>query len=485
MLSRVLAYIRRHVLMRAGDRVGLAVSGGADSVALLRLMLELRDELGVVLAVVHFNHKIRGAEADADQRFAAELAAAHALQFHCDSADTPFFARQHHVSLEAAGRDLRYGFFWNLLAGTLNVIATAHTMDDQAETVLLRLMRGAGTRGLAGIFPKLPLVTQESRQPSTVSRQVETLGAGAYSQARNGCVVRPLLQVRRQELRESLQSLHQPWREDASNLDVKHTRNRLRRELLPLIEREFNPSIVPVLAEMAEIAQAEEEYWEAETGKLLPSTHGTGLDTHLLRRVPRALQRRLIRDFAEKYGVRLDFQHVEKIREAANSVQPLETKYIELPDRILTCTARELTVAPPGPSPQEGYEYRLPVPGEVRIAEAGKLLKVSLLPAAQASSGYNQEQLLDIRRLAPELVVRNWQAGDRFWPVHSKSPKKLKELLLRHRIGQRQRALWPVVVSNGAIVWVAGLGAAAEFVAGPDTPELAVIEEVIADHRST
>ncbi len=455
--------------MRAGDRVGLAVSGGADSVALLRLMLELRHELGVVLAVVHFHHGIRGPAADADQRFVADLAAAHALEFHCDSADTPRYAREHHLSLEAAGRELRYGFFRRLLAGPLSCIATAHTMDDQAETVLLRLMRGAGTRGLAGIFPKLPVAS---------CRLPESVGG-------NGKIVRPLLSTRRAELREYLRGLDQPWREDASNLDAKHTRNRLRRELLPLLERAFNPAVVPVLAEMAEIARAEEDYWKAETGKLLPPAVPAGLDTELLKRLPLALQRRLVREFAGRLGLALEFQHVQKVLDVAQAVQPLEMKHIELPDAILACSARELTLSPRGQlrRGEAGYEYRLPVPGEVWIAEIGKLLKVSRLPAAQVRPGYNREQLLDIYRLAPELVVRNWRPGDRFWRVHARSPKKVKELLLRRRIGQPARSLWPVLLSNDTIVWVPGLGAATGFQAGPESREVAVIEEVIADHR--
>jgi tRNA(Ile)-lysidine synthase len=469
--------------MRAGDRVGVAVSGGADSVALLRILLELRAELGVVLAVVHFNHGIRGADADADQRFVAALAAAHGLEFHCASADTPAYARQHGLSLEAAGRELRYGFFEKLLAGTLDVVATAHTMDDQAETVLLRILRGAGTRGIAGIFPKLR------------GTRVPRVPAGD-TPAPHPLIVRPLLQVRRGELREYLNNLGRPWREDASNLDVKHTRNRLRHELLPMVERNFNPAVVQVLAEMAEVARAEEEYWDACIRELLPTLSrggsrsagarspkpGATLDRIRLLDQPLAVRRRLVRAFAEECGLRLDFHHVEDILEVAGSLHPLETKRVELPDGVLLCTARELWFEPGRPLEQgsSGYEYRLPVPGEVRIPEVGLLLKARVIPAAEPASGYNQN-LLDSHRLAPELTVRNWRPGDRFRPAHSKSPRKLKELLLRRRIAAPQRALWPVVVSGERIVWVPGLGPAAELLAGAEARQRLVIEEVTAD----
>src|SRR5689334_18758621 len=152
-LQAMLAYIRRHGLMRPGDRVGVAVSGGADSVALLRLLLEARAELGVVLSVVHFNHKIRGAEADADEQFVRELAGQHGLEFHCDSDDVPAFAEENKLSLEDAARRLRYFFFDRLTGDSVDRVATAHTRNDQAETVLMRLLRGSGTKGLAGVYP--------------------------------------------------------------------------------------------------------------------------------------------------------------------------------------------------------------------------------------------------------------------------------------------------------------------------------------------
>ncbi len=478
----MLSYIKREGLMRPGDRLGLAVSGGADSVALLRLMLELRDELGVVLGVLHFNHKIRGAEAEADERFVAELAAAHALDFDCSSAETAAHARKCRLSLEAAGRELRYAWFRQLLSeGRFSRVATAHTLDDQAETVLLRILRGTGTRGLAGIYPQLPVASCQA--PVAGRRSPEDQEWPAASERlpeRGGAVVRPLLQVRRAELREYLDRLGQAWREDASNLDVKHTRNRLRRQLLPTIEREFNPSVVSVLADMAEVARAEEECWQSEIGKFLPADPSEALDAALLRGLPLALQRRLVRAFAARRNARLEFPHVEKVLDALRSVQPLESKEVELPAGIvLMVTFRELKLLPRGQTTVRGYEYRLGVPGEVRIAELDRVLRVTLVPLAEARSRYNQSYLLDLRRLAPELVVRNWHPGDRFWLAGSKAARKLKELLLRRRIAAPDRSLWPVVVSGSTIAWVPGLGPAADFLAGAGTEQAAVIEEVI------
>ncbi len=156
MLDGLLQFASEHGLLRSGDRVAVAVSGGADSVALLRLLLEARGELGIVLSVAHFNHKIRGPEADVDESFVRALAEKYDLAFHAASADTPQFAREHHLGLEAAARQLRHEFFGVLIRqNKADKVATAHTLDDQAETVLLRLMRGAGTKGLAGIYPEI------------------------------------------------------------------------------------------------------------------------------------------------------------------------------------------------------------------------------------------------------------------------------------------------------------------------------------------
>jgi len=161
----VLGSIRKQGLLAPGDRVGVAVSGGADSVALLRSLLELRRELGIVLSVVHFNHKLRGSESDEDARFVAALAQQHNLAFHRASGNVAELAAKEHLSVETAARKLRYQYFRSLLAeGKLNRVATAHTLDDQAETVLLRMVRGAGTRGLAGIYPRFQLPVPSSQR---------------------------------------------------------------------------------------------------------------------------------------------------------------------------------------------------------------------------------------------------------------------------------------------------------------------------------
>jgi tRNA(Ile)-lysidine synthase len=462
-LQRLLSYIRRHGLMRPGDRVGVAVSGGGDSVALLRLLLEARHDLGVVPAVVHFNHKIRGADADADEQFVRELAARFGLEFFCYSADTPAYAAGHRLSLEAAARELRYRFFDELTADRkLERVATAHTRDDQAETVLLRLVRGAGPAGLAGIHPG-------------VGGGISSGGAPLPPVPR---IVRPALDLTRAELRAYLRGVGQPWCEDASNQDVSFTRNRLRQEIMPRL-RELNPNLDAVLSDTAEIARAEELWWNEILNRLqrdepmwAKGAHGSlRLRLATLAAQPLAVQRRLLRLLALGHGLRLEFQHVEQIRELVGEASQSH-KRLELPqDWDAVRAGQELWFerrSQPGAPPD--YEFALPVPGAVDIPQAGLTIAASI-----SSSG---ERLYPA--FARDLRVRNWRPGDRYWPAHTAAPKKLKELLQARHIPREHKVRWPVVVSSHfsprpgekwgtvnhgdeVIVWVPGFGLPEQF----------------------
>jgi tRNA(Ile)-lysidine synthase len=225
--------------LRPGTRVGVAVSGGADSVALLRLLVELRPQLGMALSVVHFNHHLRGKASDADEAFVAALAAKYGLTLHVGRANVAAKARREKSNLENAARQARYEFFSRLaMQGAVDVVATAHTMDDQAETVLAHIVRGTGIAGLAGIHEVA------------------------------GCAVRPLLRCRRADLRRYLGRHKQKWREDATNKDATRNRARMRKKLLPLLEKQFNPAVVKHLAGLAERAREQTGFLETLVSQL-------------------------------------------------------------------------------------------------------------------------------------------------------------------------------------------------------------------------
>ena len=446
----VLGYVRKHELLAPGNRVGVAVSGGADSVGLLRILLELRSELGIVLSVVHLNHRLRGEESDADEAFVRSLATAHGLEFVCESRDVKAYAAERKLSLEAGARQVRYEFFREAL-GTLDRITTAHTLDDQAEPVLMQLAGGGGTRGMAGIYPEVAV----SHQPSAVSK-ISIQHSALSTQLGSKAIVRPLLTTRRGRLIEYLGELAQSWREDSSNRDLRHTRNRLRHGILPRLEENVNPAVREALAEAAEIARAEETYWAGEVARLLPALwkrteRGGGLRCDRLAEVGFALQRRLVRAAGEALGLNLEFRQVEEVLGLASqgARASLSGGWAVLLQK------GELRFEVTADAPAD-YRYELSVPGEVFVSEAGITVKSAAVDAAR--EGYNPEHLLDGKYAHENLVVRNWRAGERFWPAHTKAPKKIKELLQDRHITGDEKRLWPVVVSGDEVVWVRGLG---------------------------
>lgn len=513
--DRVLKHIRSTALLSPGDRVGVAVSGGIDSVALLRLLLEIRNELGIVFSVVHFNHRLRGAESDADQQFVAGLARQHRLEFYTESGDAAKLASEEHSGLEAAARELRYEFFGKLLGADdldshqppdvsqLDKIATGHTLDDQAETVLMRVIRGTGTRGLAAIYPRIAVEDADG----------ELVGE----------IVRPLLEIRRRAIEHYLKEINQPWREDVTNVDGRFTRNRLRKDLFPLIEREFNPSVTKNLSELAEIARDEEDYWQNEvsgwlgtvvqwsppewarssegpepqslvqislpdqtrasrtlglqTGDLQNETDleslpddrviaNATLSRPWLLSEPKAVQRRVVKAIGEHACIPLQFEHVQEILRFAAEDGPSE-KELSLPlGWKLVREPEAMVFVAPDPrheNPAPDYEYRLEVPGRVQVAELGVLIEALRLTPDLAKAEYNAQQLLDAKLLRPVLRVRNWRPGDRFWPAHTKAPKKIKELLHERHKPQSERKLWPVAISGEEVVWIRDFRLPAKF----------------------
>jgi tRNA(Ile)-lysidine synthase len=454
-LTSVRAFIASRGLLHPGERVAVAVSGGADSVALLRLLLELRQELGIVLSVAHLNHQLRGADAERDAAFVAELAERHGLEFHLAVRDVGAYAGEHKLSLEAAGRHLRYAFFSALVDdGKVDKVATAHTLDDQAETVLLKLLRGSWLRGLSGIHERL------------------CDGDGRV------WVVRPLLGTSRQEIEAYLQGLAQPWREDLSNQDRRFRRNRVR-QLLPLLEAEHHPGVRASLAQIADLARAEESYWAEEIARIAPGlvsrcdAESVVLDSELLAAQPLAIQRRLLRYAGEKVRLKLDFDKVERLRlllaardgsrceltagwEARKQRSRSESHLLIFRSGADSGRAENHAQAQPACV----YEYRLRVPGEVHVPEASQVIKVSLV---EVTGGHSVATLLDPKRIEGELTVRNWRPGDRYRPLGEEREKKLKVYFQQYRIPLEKRTMWPLVFSNQCLVWALGMPVASGF----------------------
>ena len=470
--------------MRPGDRAAVAVSGGADSVALLLLLEELRPELGVVLSVAHVNHKLRASESDEDERFVANLAAR--LRLDLDAVAAPIqqgastAGGAHGKSgIEAAARELRYQFFSDLgRRGRVTKIATAHTLDDQAETVLLRIFRGTGIRGLAGIHPRLQLGGASAPATQKQNKGAKTNHSNKDEAAKHAPdppdapgstpaeVIRPLLTFRRRELRDYLRARNETWREDSSNDDPRFLRNRVRQRLLPLIAEGFGAPALQHMAELAEIARAEEEYWcgDSEAGSKA-SESGVAIAVNDLLASPLAAQRRHVRAWLEAnvQEVSISFALIEEILDLARG--PIGKK-CELPGGAIARTVRrgsnELALECASAN-QPKYEYVLRVPGKVAIPELRMRIEAQVTNVESVPEP-ERNALLDPERAGATLTIRNWRAGDRYRPAHTAREKKVKELLAdRHATGAKKK-LWPVAVNQeGSLVWMQGFPAPASL----------------------
>ena len=446
--QQVLASIRRQNLIPDKGRVLVAVSGGGDSVALLCLLAELARHGALhLVGVAHFNHQLRPPASDEDERFCRSLADRFDLPCVVESAAVAALARRQRISIEHAGHRARHQFFVRAAQRTgATHVAIGHTRDDQAETCLLRLLRGAGAAGLAAIRP------------------------------RRGPVVRPLLAVRRAELRAYLASRGVPFREDGSNLDQRVPRNRVRHDLLPYLER-YSPQVVERLACSAEIARADEEWLaqaahDSAAGLVAPVDGGVEFDAGRFASLHPALGRRIARNLlARMSGRAAGFDQIERLRRLAGGAPTR----IDLPgcraerlDAVVRVTARVGRGRPGGVGP---FEYTLDVPGEVRVPEADLVVsaeraRVELLPSRpDRVVGRDGGQAVSVDVGAGSLAVRNWRPGDRFRPLglHGHR-KKLQDLFVDRKVPRDARSRVPVVLDDtGRVIWIVGLGVGEDF----------------------
>jgi tRNA(Ile)-lysidine synthase len=444
--ARVARAIRDDCRIDAGDRVAIAVSGGSDSVALFWLLHELAPDLGFALAgLVHVNHQLRGAESDGDEAFCRRLADRMALPIAVASVDVAADAAGRRVSIEVAARDARYAFFEHAASGLgATVVLTGHTLDDQAETVMMRLLRGAGTRGLSGI------------------------------RARRGLVARPLLQVRRAEARDYLIARDESWREDASNLDTTIARNRIRHELMPVLES-LAPGAAIVLARTAHLAQDDEDYLMEAAIKSRPalvvSEEGINkrveVDSAALSVSPPAVGRRLIRALAAQIAptARLSAGHFEAVLGLAGTDKPVG--HLDLPGLIVEKRGAMLSLRPKAGEPDPVSKIvwgprALDVPGSVDVTEASVTIVAtrgsSVTDWSALGPGAAAVQAGAIRL---PLFVRNRRPGDRFRPLGAPGRRKLQDVLVDRKVPRSERDRVPLVVdADDRIVWVAGLAVA-------------------------
>jgi tRNA(Ile)-lysidine synthase len=431
LIERVAEFVVRHGLFPPGCRVGVAVSGGADSVCLLKILLELVPRWDLHLRVLHLDHRLRGADSRADAEFVQRLAAASGLPFDLRSVNVAALGG----NLEQAAREARRGFYLGLMRDrVVDRVATGHTADDQAETVLFRFLRGAGITGLAG----MRALTPEG-------------------------IARPLLELRRAEIRSWLSAQGIEWREDSSNAERRFARNRIRMDLLPALERDWNPSLAGTLVQLSRIARDEEDYWE-QSVRTLAAEHlrvddlAVLVNAKGLAQLPPAVSRRLVRHAIElaKGGLSgVEFHHVERVLDLARKRGGhgrLLLPGVDVWRSFGTLRFHRTDGGPSGVPHVVWNEVDTPVPGDC----------------------------LDACRLIGPLAVRTWQPGDAMMLAGHGNETKIKDLFQRHRVPCWDRSAWPMVTSGGRIVWTRQFGVDARFAAGPGCKKLLLVREIVA-----
>jgi tRNA(Ile)-lysidine synthase len=439
--ARLLRTVRAHRMVAPGGRVLVALSGGADSVAMLHLLREVEATNALVIAsIAHFNHRLRGDSADGDERFCCDLAASLGLPFQVGSADVRALAAAEGRSLEDAARMARYEFLEAAAdRSKAEAIAVGHTVEDQAETFLLRLLRGAGPRGLGGIRPKA------------------------------GRIIRPLIEISRQELRDYVADRQLMFREDESNADLSISRNAVRHRLLPVL-REFSPAVADVLAREAEIAREDEDFLSRAAIDLAPSIvlftkHGIEIEIDSVRKLHPALASRVIRDaldrvapgrFFSRDHIRATLTLMDAVNGAGNA--------LSLPGLSVRREGGRLVFGGSPPEPfSNSFQFPLSIPGEVRLP--GWTVSAQTEVAGRARSFSADSVSVASGGLRLPLAVRSRKPGDRFRPLGMAGQgRKLQDFLVDRKVSRSERDALPLVVdSDDRIVWVVGQSVAEDF----------------------
>jgi tRNA(Ile)-lysidine synthase len=438
LLRRVRATLEKYGMIRNGDRVVVAVSGGADSVALLHVLNSLKGVYGLTLHVGHLEHGMRGQESLADMQFVEELCRKISIPFSTRSEDVPGLARAQGLSLEAAARKVRYEFLEGL-ANDLKAtkIATGHNANDQAETLLINLLRGTGMAGLGGIRP-----------------------------AMKDKIIRPLIEAPRGEIEAYIADKGLEFRFDSSNLDERIERNKVRKTLIPLIEKEFNPGIVVSLARSASVFSIMNQYFTSQVEDVLKTCSRTEdgrttIDLEAFDEVPHALK------LFALYSVVRSLEEAEQVVsfDILSAVLNLATRSrsgsrVEIGSGITAMKEFGTLVIGRDLELVNRYDVRLEVPGNTSVEAAGCSFETQVLserPGTGEIYRSGDTAYFDFSEIELPLIARSWREGDKFVPFGLSGTKKVHDIFIDEKVPASRRAFVPVVSDGEGVLWVAGL----------------------------
>ena len=460
--SILTTHVKRALLRHApAGRVGVAVSGGADSVCLFLLLRDIVD-----VAILHLNHSLRGEESDGDETFVRNLAARFDVPLHVKRVEVAALSG----NLEEAARKTRYEFYHEIIAaGRIHCVATGHTLSDQAETVLFRMLRGAHLAGLAAIHPIAP-----------------------------GPIIRPLLEVSREEVEQFLRERQEPWRDDSSNRDLSLDRNRIRHTLLPALKRDWNPEIERSLGQLAALSFDEERFWADWIGQNAP--HFLEFRGNIvlataskLTEQPVAVARRLVRRAIEHVKGNLhsiDFAHVESILNLAR--RPEGDGRLQVPQVDVYRSFDWIRFAPLASGDQlevRNQHCACTIPGRARLPLAHVVIDLEVIenrdgwhpPEGGAESARVKEYELDwdrVLELGSELRLRTWKPGDQYTRISAESSSKVKAMFQQWRVPLWDRGTWPMITVASKIIWSREFGPAVEVAAHRETRRVLIVRDV-------
>jgi tRNA(Ile)-lysidine synthase len=480
--SKILDFIQRYSLIPRKELVVVGVSGGADSVCLLHVLAKWRKELGIKLHIAHLNHQLRGTESEADAEYVSNLAGSLGIPSTIDRQDVAAYRTARNCSLEEAARELRYAFLARVAREVgAHRIAIGHTRDDQVETILMHILRGTGITGLCGLAPCSPMAYDSQGMSLPVS------SPSLRAKRSNLLVIRPLLDITREETASYCQEHQLEPHIDSSNLSPSFFRNRLRLHLLPLL-RQYNPSIDQALLRLADIAKEDNVFIEQQASGLWDKVarqenNAIYLDKKQIAGLPIALQRHLLRAAVTKLvgDVRdIEASHIEAARSLLNKPA---SKRIALPHglichggyyelvitklpSVIASEARQSQL-PPCPFPPLPGEFPLKVPGKTVFPgwkviasivqeRAASPSSPSALNTSERTYQSNLVAHFDLHKTGTELLIRQRRPGDRFQPLGMSMPKKLYEFMVDAKIPRSWRGHIPIVCSPQQIIWVVG-----------------------------
>lgn len=431
---KVKKIIERYNMFSPGDRVLVGVSGGPDSVCLLHILNRCRKEMALSLHIVHINHGIRKRESKREEKFVSHLAGRMSLPITVKSLDVPSYARKKRLTIEEAARDMRYSVF-EQLAGKLNAkkIALGHTASDQVETVLMHLLRGSGPQGLSGIPP------------------VRKLGSTA--------VVRPLIEVNREEILNYLKKNNLTFCLDSSNRKTEYFRNKVRLKLLPLLRKNYNENIDGALLRLSEILKEENAYWERVVERVLGKVVSWEAEKILIDfkkflRYNVIVQRRVL---YRLFGGIVSLSQIEAIRSLAQKSS--QGKRIYLGKRFSVRKEGGFLIFSSSPERRfKKFNYPLRVPGKNEIEGLNLTLNTRIVDFYPVSEKETNTAYFDIDKINfKKLLLRNRREGDRFRPFGLRGTKKLSDFFIDRKIPRRLRDRVPLLVEGEDILWVVGI----------------------------